>query len=220
MMQQQFLVMVHPVEQFKCLKISTIILGAFGMLFWGTVIAVCLSLGFYSDFATLLGSFLLAIVNAVYIFYTCRIIFFCTAATFPSPGTLLDVRKTVSRLTAVNIIGFFLFIAAIVLIATDDYYDDYYYYDSLAMLFGCSFSFLWTIVVVAVAGAHESKCSKQLASQGITPPVGVTNITPPAGVTNITPPAVQSISSMSHVNQSTSDMYPPMSAQSNSSYVN
>lgn len=147
-----------PVAKFdsKGLKIVTIVMGAIGMVLWGC--AIGFPIGYSMQISdTIILSVLLIPINICYCYYTARIIYIITSESFPSPMDFRDVRKNCAKLVAATVPGFAGWIVATIWFAKKptNLYDQSY-----ETVFGCSFSFIWTVVVLSLASAYETKVSR------------------------------------------------------------
>ncbi|XP_063588130.1 uncharacterized protein LOC134765407 [Penaeus indicus] len=140
------------------LKVATIVLGSIGLVLWPTAIGFTCGYGFYAlngYYPTPLGSTMLSImiigVNIAYIYLTSLIIFKLTESSQLTPEVIQSVRKNTARLVAFLLIGFAGWVNSVVWFAMYGiYWDGWFVY---VTLFSCSFSFVWTTVVAAVAGS-------------------------------------------------------------------
>ncbi|XP_037783190.1 uncharacterized protein LOC119579449 [Penaeus monodon] len=140
------------------LKVATIVLGSIGLVLWPTAIGFTCGYAFYGVngyYPTPLGTTALAIiligVNMAYIYLTSLIIFKLTGSRQMTPEVIQSVRRNTARLVAFLLIGFAAWVNSVVWYAMYGVnWDGWFVY---VTLFGCSFSFVWTVVVAGVAGS-------------------------------------------------------------------
>ncbi|XP_042863879.1 uncharacterized protein LOC122248124 [Penaeus japonicus] len=140
------------------LKVSTIVLGSIGLVIWPTAIGFTCGYGFYGTsvyYGNPVGSMMLSIiligVNIAYMYLTSLIIFNLTGSKQLTREAIESVRKNTARLVAFLLVGFAEWATSLVwfvMYGLD--WDGWFVY---VTLFACSFSFVWTVVVAAVAGS-------------------------------------------------------------------
>nr|XP_027216394.1 uncharacterized protein LOC113809107 [Penaeus vannamei] len=140
------------------LKISTIVLGSIGLVIWPTAIGFTCGYGFYgfngyyhSPFALTAAAVILIGVNIAYVYLTCLIIFKLTGSRQLTPEVIQSVRRNTAQLVAFLLVGFAEWVTSVVWYAMYGImFDPWFVY---VTLFGCSFSFVWTVMVAAVSGS-------------------------------------------------------------------
>ncbi|XP_042863887.1 uncharacterized protein LOC122248126 isoform X3 [Penaeus japonicus] len=139
------------------LKVSTIVLGSIGLVIWPLVVGFTCGYGFYemseyygSQVESILSIILIG-VNIAYMYLTSLIIFKLTGSKQLTREAIESVRKNTARLVAFLLVGFAEWATSLVwfvMYGLD--WDGWFVY---VTLFACSFSFVWTVVVAAVAGS-------------------------------------------------------------------
>ncbi|ROT73774.1 hypothetical protein C7M84_007776 [Penaeus vannamei] len=136
------------------LRTSTIVLGSIGLVLWpiaitSTTLLIFGELGHYSNpILVMMAAIILIGVNIAYIYQTCLIIFTLTESKRMSRGIVNSVRSHTARLLTFLLVGIAEWVTSVVFYVMEGK-------DRLQHipLIGCSFSFVWTVVVVAVAGS-------------------------------------------------------------------
>lgn len=143
------------------LKVSTIVLGSIGFILWAAAIGATtyitfdvMSGAYLQPFPILMAGIILVGVNIAYIYQTSLIILTLTESKRISREVVESVRGNTARLVAFLLVGFAEWVTSVVFYVMEGM-------DRLEYitLFGCSFSFVWTVVVAAVAGSltHVAK---------------------------------------------------------------
>ncbi|XP_042863886.1 uncharacterized protein LOC122248126 isoform X2 [Penaeus japonicus] len=139
------------------LKVSTIVLGSIGLVIWPLVVGFTCGYGFHetnryyaNPVETMMLSIILIGVNIAYMYLTSLIIFKLTGSKQLTREAIESVRKNTARLVAFLLVGFAVWVTSVVWFIDVPYWADWSVY---VTLFVCSFSFVWTVVVAAVAGS-------------------------------------------------------------------
>ncbi|KAK4307667.1 hypothetical protein Pmani_020591 [Petrolisthes manimaculis] len=148
-MLRQDMMVPNATKSIGALGVTTIVFGAISMLIFGTAIGVTLGYGYFFG-RTLYASCVLIPANIGLLYVTSRIIFLITASTFPDAAGLQDLHQNVARLLAFTILTFSVWVTSIVWFVMYNHYDSYYY--SYIALFGCSFSYIFGIIMTGLSG--------------------------------------------------------------------
>ncbi|XP_063588128.1 uncharacterized protein LOC134765406 [Penaeus indicus] len=137
------------------LKVSTIVLGSIGLLLWPAAICATTYITFdvvngnyLQPFPIVMAAIILVGVNIAYIYQTSLIILTLTESKRMSRQVVESVRRNTACLVAFLLVGFAEWVTSVVFYVMEGM-DRVEY----ITLFGCSFSFVWTAVVAAVAGS-------------------------------------------------------------------
>ncbi|KAK3864653.1 hypothetical protein Pcinc_029690 [Petrolisthes cinctipes] len=144
-MMGQGIMMPNATKSIGALSVFIIVFGAISLLIFGTAIGVTLGYGYYTG-RTTYASWVLIPANFGLLYVTCRIIFLITASTFPDAAGLQDLHQNVARLLAFTMLTFSVWVTSLV------WFVMYSYHYSITALFGCSFSYVFGIIMTGLSG--------------------------------------------------------------------
>ncbi|XP_066981061.1 uncharacterized protein [Macrobrachium rosenbergii] len=125
---------------------------------WIACIGVAAGLCFksYKDLTVIFNGFLLVLVNGSYIFFASAITYIISCGDAFSQEDLKKLRSTTSKLMAATLTGIGVNISAIIRFSIER--GPYHYVDVYAAVaLGCSFSFIWLLILGPLTQRYYSK---------------------------------------------------------------